>query len=682
MSATQERASSARELPEEALLRQARQELQRGQPMRAAQVAQQLLAQPLSVGDKGEIWCEAHYILAVCQRLLGNHDDALETLENLLNRHPDYARAYQEWGHNQRSNDRDAAITAYEQAVALNPALPASWDNLLRLYSEAGDQERARVAREQCARWADTPRELISVASMTYEGRLYKAEKLCRSYLQRQPHHPEAMRLLADIGVRLNVYDDAEFLLESCLELHPEFQRARQDYVNVLLRRQQYHRAREQAQRLREGEPGHPATEMAFASASTALGDNRTALAVLDALLDEHPRVAGVHLQRGHVLKTEGRAEDAIAAYRQAYTRQPDCGDAYWSLANLKVYRFTDAEIERMRRAESASRTLPEDRWHLCFALGKALEDRADYAASFAYYERGNALKRRRSHFRATTFEQSVGRQIEVCDKALFEKHAGHGCPSPEPIFIVGLPRAGSTLLEQILASHSQVEGTRELPHVLAMAHRLNGRRWVDHEQRYPGILTELSAEQLRELGDQYLEETRVHRSSAPFFIDKMPNNFRHIGLIHLMLPNARIIDARREPMACCFSAYKQLFAEGQEFSYNLEDLGRYYCGYVELMAHWRHVLPGCILQVRYEEVVADLEGQVKRLLDFCGLPFEAACLDFHRTRRAVRTASSEQVRQPLYREGLDSWRGFEPYLEPLKVALGPLCGEYDRVQE
>ncbi len=313
------------------------------------------------------------------------------------------------------------------------------------------------------------------------------------------------------------------------------------------------------------------------------------------------------------------------------------------------------------------------DRYHLCFALGKALEDRGEFAESYRYYERGNALKKAEIRYRPEPVERNTRLQKEICTREFFAARRGVGCDSPDPIFIVGLPRSGSTLLEQILASHSKVEGTMELADIPRMVQGLAGREPDDAEPRYPRVLAEMKPEDFLRLGRKYLADTRVYRTGKPFFVDKMPNNFRHIGLIHLILPNARIIDARRAALACCFSNFKQLFASGQEFTYGIDDIARYYRTYAELMEHWDAVLPGRILRVQHEEVVEDLEGNVRRLLQYCGLDFEPACLEFYKTERSVRTASSEQVRQPIFREGLDQWRNFEPWLGPLKAALGPL---------
>jgi tetratricopeptide (TPR) repeat protein len=391
-------------------------------------------------------------------------------------------------------------------------------------------------------------------------------------------------------------------------------------------------------------------------------------------VLHETPRDAEVHMSVAHALKTTGEQQEAIAAYREAVRVRPEFGEAYWSLANLKTYRFTAQELTRMRAAEALPRIRPVDRFHLCFALGKALEDRGEYAEAFAYYERGNRLKKAETRYRSGITDRNVRLQKAVCTREFFAARSGYGSDSREPIFVVGLPRSGSTLVEQILASHSQVEGTMELADIPRLVQELQGREEEGGETRYPGVLSELSAEESRRLGEKYLADTRIYRRGKAFFIDKMPNNFRHLGLIHLILPNARIIDSRREPMACCFSNFKQLFASGQQFTYSLEDIGHYYRAYIELMAHWDAVLPpGRVLRVQHEEVVADLEGNVRRILDYCGLEFEPACVDFHKTRRRVHTASSEQVRQPINKEGLDQWRNFEPWLGPLKAALGDL---------
>jgi tetratricopeptide (TPR) repeat protein len=418
-------------------------------------------------------------------------------------------------------------------------------------------------------------------------------------------------------------------------------------------------------------EPHNRHYKTLYASTAVGLGEHEKAVTLYRELLVDAAQPADLHLSIAHSFKALGKQQESIQSYHAAAHARPAFGDAYWSLANLKTYRFNDTEIARMRDEESSSAVAPADRYHLCFALGKAYEDRAQYAESWAYYERGNALKRAESRYRPEILETNTRKQIEVCSREFFANRRGFGAAAADPIFILGLPRSGSTLLEQILASHSQVEGTQELADIPRVVLSLQDRIPDLDNPRYPGVLAGMNAEEFLRLGEKYLADTRIYRSGKPYFIDKMPNNFRHIGLIHLMLPNAKIIDARREPMACCFGNLKQLFANGQEFTYSMEDIARYYRTYLELMSHWNSVLPGKVLQIEHESVVEDLEGNVRRMLDFCGLAFEPACLEFHKTTRSVRTASSEQVRRPIFREGLDQWKQYEPWLQPLKDWLG-----------
>ncbi len=619
---------------------------------------------------------EARYSLAVARRYRQDYAGALQAADELLAVRPDYGRAWQEKGYVHLAMNRPAeAAAAFAKATELNPGLMGSWKSLVNLYDAAGREERARHAASQVRYLESLPRELLQVIDLIHEGKLYKAERLCRRFLQGNRHHIEAMRLLADIGVRLRVLDDAEFLLESAVELEPGNRRVRMDYLRVLNLRARFGKALEQARILLDQEPDNPVFRLAMASALSGLGRLDEAIATYRECIGSTTNKAGVHVMLGHACKAIGELDEAIAAYREACRLRPDYGDAWWSLANTKTYRFGDDEITAMRQREAGPGIAADDRIHLCFALGKALEDREDYAGSFGYYRRGNALKRERSGYDADRTEAMVDAQIEVCTGTFFAERQGVGCPAPDPIFIVGLPRAGSTLLEQVLASHSMVDGTMELHDILALAQRLRGRSAAD-EDRYPAILGELDADYFRRFGEKFLEDTRIHRGDAPLFIDKMPNNFLHIGLIRLILPNAKVIDARRHPMACCFSGFKQLFGEGQDFSYGLETMGRYYRDYVRLMDHWDEVLPGFVLRVMHEDVVEDLESEVRRMLEFCGLPFEEACLEFHRTERSVRTPSSEQVRQPIYRSGLAQWRHYEEWLEPLKDALGPAVRE------
>ena len=621
---------------------------------------------------------DALYMKAVCERYLTKWDDAVATLDKLKSEAPEFGRAFQEEGHLYRVlGDEPKALYAYQRACQLNPALEASWRAQADILKSLGRDADARKAQGQADHLARQPKEVLAVSNFIYEGKLLRAEKLCRAFLQKNPRHVEAMRLLADLGMRFSVFDDAEFLLESAIEFEPDNIQLRLDYLKVLRKRQKYEAAFDLSCTLYEKQPSDPVFQSQFAIDCIHTGKFEDALALFDEILKQMPDDAATLVSRGHALKTYGRTDDAVTSYQSAYRARRDLGDAYYGLANLKTYRFADEEITLMREQESAGQLSYASRIQLCFSLGKAFEDRKEYEAAFGYYERGNDLKRVQCRYDADQMTEELKTQRQACSKELFERPVEKGHPAPDPIFIVGLPRAGSTLLEQILASHSQVDGTFELPNILAMAHRLRRGRRAEVSAPYPHALNEMSADELSELGRKYIDDTRIHRAGAPFFIDKMPNNFRHIGLIHLILPNAKIIDARREPMACCFSGFKQLFAEGQEFTYGLEQIGGYYRDYVELMHHWDDVLPGQVLRVQHEDVLEDLEGQVRRMLDYCGLPFEAACLEFHKTDRSVRTASSEQVRKPINKSGVDQWRPFEPHLEPLKAALGATLSEY-----
>ena len=618
------------------------------------------------------------YCMAVSQRYLGQQNEALQTLEQLNAVAPNYARSFQEAGHNYKKlGDLDNARQAYKRAVELNRALIASWRELAAIHRQQNDLPLSAAANAEFERLSKLPPELVTVTSLMEENKLYRAEKLCRDFLQKTPHHIEAMRLLALLGMKLLVYDDAEFLLESCVELEPDYWLARLDYVTVLHKRQKFEKALEQAVILREMFPGNYVFDLTFANQSVAIGNFDSALEIYDNVIEAHPEFGQTFLTRGHALKTVGRVEEGIESYRAAYQVRADYGDAYWSLANLKTYRFTDEEIAQMRAQIERPETPADDRFHLCFALGKGLEDRNQYEESFACYVKGNELRRSGLRYDPDRLPLAMQRQMETCTQELFEEKAGVGGDYRDPIFVVGLPRAGSTLLEQILASHSQIDGTMELPNIIATAHRLNGRRLVSQEENYPAILTELTAEHFQKLADAYIKDTAIHRQGAPRFIDKMPNNFMHIGLIHLMFPNAKVIDARRHPMACCFSGFKQLFADGQEFTYGIDDIVGYYKAYVSLMTHWDEVLPGKVLRVHYEHVVDDAESQVRRILEFLDVPFEEACLSFYQTERSVRTPSSEQVRQPIYRRGLEYWRNFEPYLDVMKTGLAHEIADY-----
>jgi tetratricopeptide (TPR) repeat protein len=624
------------------------------------------------------------YLIAANQRCLNRISEALATLQRLEQQHPRFSLLYQERGHCYMSlRHAPRAIDAFLRAVSINPALPTSWSMLERLYRMTGQVENAATAAEQVSTLKHLPPEIVRAGSLFSDGELSAAENILRPFLVKAGNHVEAMRLLARIEHQRDALEDAELLIEAALKLAPNYRAARLDYVRVLIDRQKYLQAREEIDTWLKLEPGNSDYLSLYAAAYVGLGEHERAIALYGQLLAALPESSELHVSLGHCLKAVGRQKEATDSYQAAAAARPSFGDAWWSLANLKTYRFSQDEIAGMRAEEAAQDVHPVDRYHLCFALGKAFEDRDEYAESWQFYERGNALKRAESRYHSEITETNTGKQIEVCTAQFFAARAGVGVPDPDPILIVGLPRSGSTLIEQILASHSQVEGTQELADIQRIVLGMRGHQSDLDDPHYPsvlgypGVLAELAHDDFRRLGERYMTDTRAYRKDKPFFIDKMPNNFHHIGLIHLMMPNAKIIDVRREPMACCFSNLKQLFAKGQEFTYSIEDIARYYRTYLDLLRHWDAVLPGRVLRVWYEDVVGDLEGNVRRILEFCGLEFEPACVEFYKAERSVRTASSEQVRQPIFREGLVQWRNYEAWLGPLKDVLGDALVRY-----
>ena len=610
--------------------------------------------------------------------------EALAVLSRLQALHPRFSRLHQERGHcHVLLGDAPAAIEALSEAVRLNPTLPAAWDMLEQLYRMAGDADQAAAAARQLALLRQLPPEVVAANSLLADGDLAPAEAVLRDYLRQDGDSVGALRLLARIRQERGAPDEAEALLETVIERAPDYHAARLDYAMVLLHQQKHQQARQQAMHLLAHEPDNRDYLKQYGAACVGLGDYEPVIDLYARLLagpcQSAAEVADLRLWRANALKVAGRQPEAIADYRAALAARPNYGVAWFSLANLKTFGFDDDEVARMRAAEARLGVQDMDRVYLCFALGKALEDRADYAASWRYYERGNALRRAASRYRPDVAQAYAGRLKRLLTAKFFAARAGWGLDAPAPIFILGLPRSGSTLIEQILASHSGVEGTQELTEIGRYASALCGRDPDCGLPLDPEAFMRLTAGDVRSLGERFLADTSVYRRlGRPFFIDKMPNNFWHIGLIQLMFPRATIIDVRREPMACCFSNLKQLFGTAnQEFTYGFDDIARHYRTYLDLMRHWDDVLPGRVLRVQYEDLIEDTEANVRRLLDHCGLAFEPACLAFHETRRSVRTPSSEQVRQPIGREGLDQWRHYAPWLGRLRDTLGDAVTGY-----
>ena len=509
---------------------------------------------------------------------------------------------------------------------------------------------------------------LIEAALALNENRLDVAERILKPYLKEDPYDAAAVRMLAELAARVGRWRDAENLLRRAVELAPGWTAARANLALVLGRMGRPAEAMALLDDIFADEPEEIGHWNLKAATLGRLGDFDEAIRLYEDVIARAPQQPRVWLSYGHMLKTIGRQADGIAAYRKAIDFKPTLGEAWWSLANLKTVKFDETDIAAMQTALGAPSLSDDDRLHLEFALGKAMHDAGHTDDAFAHYARGNALRLKSHPYRPDEITRAVDRSIEKFTASAFAERAG-GCDARDPIFIVGMPRAGSTLVEQILASHSKVEGTSELPDIPVLARKPGA---------YPGGILEASADERRALGEEYLKRASVQRrTDRPFFIDKLPNNWLFVPFIHLILPNAKIIDARRHPLGCCFSNFRQHFAHGQAFTYDLEHLGRYYADYARMMAHIDCVLPGRVHRVIYERVVDDTEAEVRSLLDYCSLDFEPACLEFHRTERAVRTASSEQVRRPIYREATAEWRVYEQHLQPLRAALGPVVEAY-----
>ena len=572
----------------------------------------------------------------------------------------------------------EEAIPMLRRAVSLDARMPDAWRALGDHYTALEMREAADAAYAESIRHSNRDPRLMGAALALVENRIPEAEAALREHLKRHPTDVAAIRMLAEVAARLGRYRDAETLLARCLELAPAFTAARHNYAMVLHRQGRSEAALKEVERLLVEEPRNPGCRNLRAAVLARLGEYEQAITQYRDVLAEYPNQAKIWMSLGHALKTAGRNAESIEAYVRSIEKSPVLGEAYWSLANLKTFRFRPEQTAAMRAQLAGGDLTPEDRFHFEFSLGKALEDAGEYSESFEHYLEGNRLRRAMISYDAEENHAHVTRSKQFFTRELFEERAGWGSQAPDPIFVVGLPRSGSTLIEQILASHSRVEGTMELPDVGMLARLVGTRTSRPGLAAYPRALLKFSAGELRELGDRYLAQTRVQRKTgAPFFIDKMPNNFAHVGFIHLMLPNAKIIDARRHPLGCCLSGFKQHFARGQTFSYDLEEIGRYYRDYVELMAHFDDVLPGRVHRVFYENMVEDTETEVRRLLEYCGLEFEPGVLKFHENQRAVRTASSEQVRKPIFRDGMDQWRHYESHLDALKRALGEVLARY-----
>jgi tetratricopeptide (TPR) repeat protein len=576
-----------------------------------------------------------------------------------------------------REDPRLAALQA-RRILGVSPRNADAYRLLAAALRRTGDAEEAERAELDAIAASVGDPALMRAAEALLDNDLPAAERLLRPRLAEKPADVAAIRMMAELAGRLGRYPDAEKLLRRALELAPAFAPARANLATVLYKQNRPAEAIAELDRLPKDDEGAAGQQNLKAAALGRIGSYEEAIGLYEQVLARIPNQPKVWMSYGHALKTVGRQQDGIAAYRNGLKLAPTLGELWWSLANLKTVPFSDEDVAAMSEALAGEGLGVEDRLHLHFALGRAFEERKEHERSFGHYAEGNRIRAAIMRYDVGEVDAFVAKAEALFTPAFFAARAGAGCPAPDPIFILGMPRAGSTLIEQILASHPEVEGTMELPDIPALARRLGGGKPGSEDSAYPDCLAELDPAALRALGEEYLERTRIQRKTArPYFIDKMPNNWAHAGLIRLILPRAKIVDARRHPLDCCFSNFKQHYARGQGFSYALADMGRYYAAYVDLMAHFARVLPDPPHLVIHERLIDDPEAEIRRLLDHLGLAFDPACLSFHENARAVRTASSEQVRRPINRAGLDQWRPYEPWLDPLKQALGPVLDHW-----
>jgi tetratricopeptide (TPR) repeat protein len=614
------------------------------------------------------------------ERLSGDTAAAVQTLHELTAAQRSWAPGFYELGLALSDAGRGHhALAALRRAVAIKPDMLDAWRAIGDELSLAGDIAGADAAYAEHIRASSQDPRLLAAGAAMIEGRIPEAERRLKEHLKAYPTDVPAIRMLAEVAARIGRNKDAAALLNRCLELAPSFAPARNQYAIVLQRLNKYREALEHVGALLKADPRNAAYHNNRAVILTKIGEYRESIDLYARILAVNPDHESIWLSYGHVLATAGRERDAIAAYRKCIEIDPGMGDAYWSLANLKTFQFDPEDVAAMRGQVARGDLSEVQRCSLEFSLGKGAEDQGLYAESMQWYLAANARRRKREAYHADEVAAFVSRSKALFTPEFFAARRDFGAAAADPIFILGMPRAGSTLVEQILASHSGVEGTMELPNIIGMAAELGSAADARSDERpYPGVLAQLDAATVRRLGEEYLEETRIQRKTArPFFIDKMPNNFLHVGLICLILPNAKIIDARRHPMACCFSAFKMQFSEGHRYSYDLQEIGDCYRLYVEYMQHFDAVLPGRIHRVHHENMVDDTEPEIRKLLDYCGLEFEPDCLRFHENKRPVRTPSAQQVRRPIYREGLEHWRNFEPWLGPLAAALGDALVKY-----
>lgn len=608
-----------------------------------------------------------------------------EEAEKYLNRTvelaPSFAKPHEDLGFVLLELNRPhEAIDALEKATRLDPKLNLAFLNLGKALAAVGKGKEADAAFEKSFELSPEHKLIARAVEFLQENKFEEAERICREIIRNNPSNVEAIRLIGRMAARQNRVGIAERQYRKALEMAPDYTGVIVDLGKLLRHDDRFEEAIACFRKAIEMEPGNARLHDLLANALAPAALTYEAIEAHQKAIELNPKLSIAWLGLGHMLKTVGRQKEAIEAYQQCYELEPDIGAIQWSLANLKTYHFKDEEIEDMEAKVKRNDLEVESEVNFLFALAKAWEDREDYGRAWQYYHDGNSKRRMREIYDSAETEAVNNLIIDVFSKELLAQHTDAGNTDPAPIYVIGLPRSGSTLIEQILASHSLVEGTSELPYVTRIIRSLNRNR--ADGINYPKAVVELDDRHFEAMGQDYINFCQMHRTEGKqYFIDKNPNNFPAVGFIHLMLPNAKIIDARRHPMDACFSCYRQLFAKGQPFTYDLTDIGEYYLQYQRMMDYWDEVLPGRVLTMQYEEVVVDFENQVRRLLDYCGLPFEEGCLNFYATDRPVRTASSEQVRQPIYTQSLGRWRNYEQHLDELKEILEPLLPRYEQYE-
>ena len=569
-----------------------------------------------------------------------------------------------------RAGDYANALVAYREALAVNVSLIECWHKYVDCLSRTGRQREAADARRMAAQIEAWPAQVLSAHGDLAEGNIDRAESTIRGFLRQHGIHVEGMRVMALVAARREVLEVAEELLAQVLRRAPEHTAARGEYVTVLNRLQRYADALPHAEQLLRAQPERRDYRLLYADALSGLNRHQEVVDIHQSLLAGASDPAFHYLAIGHAHRGLGLVDRAIADYAQAIAARPAYGEAWWSLANLKVHRFTDVQQRALKQALDAPDLEDNDRIGLHFAYGKCLEDQRRFDESLAHYTQGNALKARVAPYLPDVIDRIVAESKELFTAEFFTKRAGWGHPDSSPIFIVGLPRSGSTLVEQVLASHPAIDGTMELPQINHLIQGVCSATLPGQGLRpYPAALAALDSNAMAALGRLYIENTRLFRTGRPHFTDKLGENFLHVGFIRLILPHARIIDVRRDPMACCFSNYKQLFPAGN-FSYDWKSLAHFYTRYVSMTRHWDSVLPGAVYRLSYEQLVRNFEPEVRRLLDYLELPFDARCLTFHSSAHRAHTSSSEQVRRPVNAEGVGQWRNFQEGLEPLRRHL------------